>query len=271
MNPSCDFANEMMTGGVKPSSRWTEHFWANRHREWSIPWQHADPPPREAVVRIAGSIAEFQRGESSEARTYLAKSELFSARTGDPDFHTTSVLFVMEENEHAALLLRFMQLAGIPPNRRSVGDRIFRALRAVSDLGWTSRVLIIAELIAQEYYPCLRAATNHPALVRICDTIICDEDAHIRFQVERIVRVEASLGPLGIALRDFLQIFLMAGAAVVVHRGHHRVLSTRLSFGGFLANTLARTRRAVHSMRALRSSRNVAPAGNGSVSCSGAL
>src|SRR5439155_27364846 len=120
-----------------------------------------------------------QRGESSEARHYLAKSEIFSGRTGDPAFHAASVLFVREENEHAALLGRFMQQTGIPPRRSSAGDAVFRRLRACSDLGWSSRVLLIAELIAQEYYPCLQAATRHSTLRRICDKIIADEEEHI--------------------------------------------------------------------------------------------
>jgi hypothetical protein len=95
-----------------------------------------------ALQRIAASIAEFQRGESSEARIYLAKSERFSTRTGDAAFQATSILFVQEENGHASLLLQFMQLTGIPASTRSFGDRVFSVLRAAGDIGWASRVLI---------------------------------------------------------------------------------------------------------------------------------
>ena len=207
-------------------------------------------PP--ASHRIAASVAEFQRGESSEARIYLAKSERFSSRTGDAAFHATSILFVQEENGHASLLLRFMQLTGIPKSTKSFGDRVFRLLRALGDIGWASRVLIIAELIAQEYYPCLHAATEHPALKRICDKIVVDEESHICFQVERIVRVEASLGCWQIALRDRLQTVLMAGAALMVYRGHHRVLASRLGFAAFLSRALLRNRNAILAMQLLR-------------------
>lgn len=251
--------------GLAPGERlpasevWLRHFRHNRERDWRIPWEGTPENPARAGLsgkarrRIGGSIAEFQRGESSEARHYLAKSECFSGRTGDPAFHATSVLFIREENEHAALLLRFMRSVGIPPRHTSLGDRVFRWLRGWSDLGWTSRVLMIAELIAQEYYPCLRAATSHPVLVRICDKVIADEEAHIRFQVERIVRVEAALGSVTLACRDLLQRLLMAGTALVVYAGHWRVISAGLGFREFCRRVQVRNRGAIADMRRWRS------------------
>jgi hypothetical protein len=217
-----------------------------------IPWEAEVKLPADARAAIANSVAEFQRGESSEAQNYLGKSALFSGRTGDPAFHAASILFVREENGHAALLLRFMQLAGIPRRRSTPGDGVFRWLRSFGDTGWASRVLIIAELIAQEYYPCLRAATGHPALMRICDKIIFDEEAHIRFQVERIVRVEAALGARTIGLRDALLPILMRGTAVVVYFGHRRVIASRMGFQEFVAAVVTRCERAIEAMRALR-------------------
>lgn len=248
------FANETTRGHerVQPSECWVNHFRANQKRDWTIPWDAPDRLARGTAAAIASSVAEFQRGESSEAHNFLAKSALVSGRTGDPAFHAASILFVREENGHAALLLRFMQLAGIPRRKHSFGDGVFRWLRNVSDAGWSSRVLILAELIAQEYYPCLRAATEHPALIRICDKIIFDEEAHIRFQVERIVRVEAALGAWTMAWRDAVQMLLMRGTLLVVYLGHRRVIAARMSFGEFVAAGMRRTRGAIEAMRALR-------------------
>ena len=249
MNASLDSPpaqNEWTTA----STRWVDHFRANVYRDWQIPWTCATRFSAKMRSRVAASIAEFQRGESSEALHYLAKSEIFARHTGDPEFHAASILFVREENGHAGLLLRFMRLVGIPPRKKVFSDGVFRRLRAVSDLGWSSRVLIIAELIAQEYYPCLQAATDHPVLRRICDKIICDEDAHIRFQVERIARLEALLPRRIVRLRDACQTVLMGGAAGVVYLGHHRVLSARLGFVGFISAVLRRNRDAITAMRA---------------------
>ncbi len=236
---------------------WATHFRANAWREWQIPWQ--DNPalsPREFTL-ISASIAEFQRGESSEARNYLAKSSVFAATAHEPSFHEASVLFVGEENEHAALLLRFMNLAGIAPRQTTFSDGIFRRIRAVSDIGWSSRVLIIAELVAQEYYPCLSGTTRHPALRRVCDKLIHDEFAHIRFQVERIARAEADRGAGVLMLREGLQTFLTLGAALVVYREHRGVLAS-LGCAGFVARILRRNHRVITAVRRLHAAQSVA-------------
>lgn len=248
--PPCHAEDDIVH--VRSAAAWAEHFRTNVRHDWGIPW-HADAVlPRDIRRRIAGSIAEFQRGESSEATHYLAKSQRFSSDVGDPAFHDASILFVREENGHAALLGRFMRQAGISPRQAAFADNVFRWLRAFSDLGWSSRVLIIAELIAQEYYPCLRAATAQPALIRICDKIISDEEAHIRFQVERIARLEATRSSLVVGAREALQAVLMAGTAAVVYLGHWRVLAPGLGFISFCRRAVQRNARALRAIRLLR-------------------
>jgi hypothetical protein len=239
---------------TQSSTGWVGHFRANAERDWQIPWTRHVRVSAETQKRIATSIAEFQRGESSEALHYLARSQQFSARVGDPAFHTASTLFVREENGHAALLWRFMQLVGIPVRKKVFSDGVFRWLRAFSDLGWSSRVLIVAELIAQEYYPCLHAATDHPVLRRICEKVIFDEEAHIRFQVERIVRLEGACPTWLVAIRDALQVIVMAGAAVVVYLRHRAVLNARMHFREFCSRAMTRNRGAIQAMRARRRS-----------------
>jgi hypothetical protein len=236
---------------LRPSAWWAEHFKRDLQRDWTIPWYAAVSLTPAEWQRISKSIAEFQRGESSDARNYLHKSARF-ARESDPAFHLTSQLFVASENLHAELLLRFMQFTGIPVHRSSSRDGVFRWLRRCSDLGWATRVIIIAELVAQEYYPCLRAATVNPALTRICDRVIAEEAAHIRFQIERIVRVETSRHPLLIKIRDVAQRALMWGTACVVYAGHRPVLNTRSGFWGFLARVEARNRRIISALVAFR-------------------
>ena len=245
MNSIFDSAHNPQLETVSPSTSWVIHFRANVYRDWQIPWKSTAPLPRTVLTRIAASIAEFQRGESSEALHYLAKSEMFARQSGDSDFHAASILFVREENAHAALLLRFMRQVGIPQRKRAFSDFVFRRLRGFSDLGWSSRVLIVAELIAQEYYPCLHAATDHPWLRQICERIISDEEAHIRFQVERIAQLERSLSPLKVRLRDLAQYLIMGGAACVVYVGHHRVLNPRTGFATFVAAVMKRNHAAI--------------------------
>ncbi|HSI10225.1 MAG TPA: hypothetical protein VK985_16700 [Rariglobus sp.] len=236
--------------GLHPTAWWAAHFRTNSWKEWHIPWTENPPLSAAELRRIAGSIAEFQRGESSEAQNYLARSAAFAATVREPSFHEASVLFVGEENEHAALLLRFMNLAGIARKQTTFSDGIFRRIRAVSDIGWSSRVLIIAELVAQEYYPCLRVTTRHPVLRRVCDKLIYDEFAHIRFQVERIAGAESGRGGAVRRLREAAQTILTLGAALVVYREHRQVLAS-LGCLGFTARILRRNRRVITAVRRL--------------------
>ncbi len=236
---------------LRPTAWWSAHFRANSWREWRIPWTDNPPISAAELTRIGASIAEFQRGESSEARNYLAKSAAFAGAAHEASFHEASVLFVGEENEHAALLLRFMNLAGIARKRTTFSDGIFRRIRAVSDIGWSSRVLIIAELVAQEYYPCLRFTTGHPVLRRVCDKLIHDEFAHIRFQVERIARVETDRGAGVRRMREAAQTILALGAALVVYRKHRQVLVSQ-GCVRFTARILRRNHRVITAVRRLR-------------------
>lgn len=237
---------------LKPSPGWVWHFRRELQRDWSIPWDATATLTPEEQERIAASIAEFQRGESSEARQYLGRSARFAEETGDPAFHVTSHLFIQAENLHAGLLLRFMTANGIPRRESTWADGIFRLLRHAGDLGWASRVLISAELIAQEYYPALRDATTHPVLRRICQRVIADEAGHIRFQVERIARLEAGCSKTSLWLRDRLHIVLLAGTALVVWYGHRPVLAVHGGRGEFWRRLLARYRRALATMRVIR-------------------
>jgi hypothetical protein len=237
----------------RSSAWWAEHFKRDVQRDWTIPWHVVTPLSSCERNRIAKSIAEFQRGESSEARNYLEKSARFAPQA-EPAFHVSSLRFVANENLHAELLLRFMQLTEVPARGASPRDAIFRWLRSCSDLGWSSRVIIIAELVAQEYYPCLRAATHHPVLTRICDRVIAEEAAHIHFQIERIVRVEARQSPTLIKLRDAAQLILMLGTACVVYAGHRPVLNVRYGFLKFFRRLQARNRDALSAMTKLRRS-----------------
>lgn len=254
MNASACAARRRGEFAFRGARFWVRHLQRDVESDWTIPWSlpvRLSPRERSGIAR---SIAEFQRGESSEARHYLAQSARFSALAGEPDFHRASVLFVQAENLHASLLGRFMDQAGIACCKRSLGDSIFRWLRKLADLGWTSRILLVAELIAQEYYPCLREATSDAVLRRICDRIISEEAGHIRFQLERICRVEAAHSTLVVAARDALQHLVMAGTACFVYAGHRRVLGVRWGLREFVRRSMGRQGRALARLRNLRES-----------------
>jgi hypothetical protein len=87
-------------------------------------------------------------------------------------------------------------------------------------------------------------------LRRVCDKLIFDEFAHIRFQIERIARAEAGHGVCVRMLREAAQTVLTLGAALVVYREHCPVLAP-LGCLTFVARILRRNRRVIFAVRTL--------------------
>ena len=180
--------------------------------------------------RIGYSISQFQRGESSEAKDFLAKSEIFSVESGDSVFYEESKMFVKEENYHSDLLKTFMQQMQIELASESWSDSVFRWIRSLGDIAWSSQVLLTAELLAQVYYPALNVATSSEMLAFICERIIEDEDDHILFQAERIARVLQRHTQLYRKIHSALGLVLFWGTTFVLWFEHQEVLSSSLSY-----------------------------------------
>ncbi|WP_420640653.1 hypothetical protein [Candidatus Leptofilum sp.] len=180
--------------------------------------------------RIGDSIAQFQRGESSEARDFLEKSQTFSRKSGNPTFFEESKLFVQEENYHSYLLAIFMNQSNICMASDAWADNVFRWIRSFGDIAWSSRVLLTAEILAQVYYPALKEATSSSLLRAICERIIEDEEYHILFQTERIARVLQHHSRIYLTIHSLLGLSLFLGTTLVVWLEHRKVLSSSLSF-----------------------------------------
>ena len=76
------------------SEKWVAHFRLNQLQHADVLTLPGETIPRAEKERIAFSIAEFQRGESSQARNFLRKARVFSAKTEDPEFLIATQLFV---------------------------------------------------------------------------------------------------------------------------------------------------------------------------------
>ncbi|MEM9158391.1 MAG: hypothetical protein AAGB46_05020, partial [Verrucomicrobiota bacterium] len=211
------------------SQDWVDRLKANRDALREVPWDVAyelRPEEREA---ISFSIAEFQHGESSEGRHLIETSQRHALKTGDARFHEATLLFIKEEQRHAAELGRYMDLRGSPLLGSTAIDGVFRWMRRLGGLEVSIRVLITAEIIAQTYYPALREATGDLVLMKICDQIIADEDMHIEFQTGRIASLQREAGRLRRWVSGFLQRFLFLGTVFVVWSRHRKVFKR----GGF--------------------------------------
>ena len=92
-------------------------------------------------------------------------------------------------------------------------------------------VLVTAEFIARIYYDALRDATRSPVLRTICDQILQDERAHIKFQCQRVAMIRGNQLRLWMMCKNALYRGFFASACVVVWCDHHAVFKqSRLGF-----------------------------------------
>lgn len=209
--------------GTRTTGAWCRTFRRNAETQNPIPWAAvADLTDGEyrAVVR---SMAVFQLGESGEGRHVLKCAERYGRRAGDPNYVLATTLFLREEQRHAALLGRFLDEAGAPRIGRAWSDALFRWLRHRAGLELTMTVLVTAEILAKIYYAALRDATACLALRAICDQILRDEVAHVRFQQERIIALQHQDPRCVRRLKQLLHAVLLTGTACVLWVGHRSV------------------------------------------------
>lgn len=180
---------------------------------------HCDIPDtvRPALIE---SVRRFQLGESGDGEQLLRKA----ARAGDPDYLRAAELFVAEEQQHAALLLRLLGYLGGEPMRTHWSDAVFVWLRRLLGLRTELMVLSVAEVVALSYYGGL-ANSGPDAVVRaVADRIVADEHPHVRFQIDRL-RAGFAQSRAGVRALALVFWWLTAiGATVVVSFDHGPLL-----------------------------------------------
>jgi len=214
---------------LEPTRDWLAYFERNRRQLLPIPWQEGACLTAAERCAIASSIAEFQLGESSEGRHFLALAESYATRSGDHAYVDALRLFVAEEQRHARDLGRFMDLEGIPRSGKTLADSVFRHLRKLGGLELEVTVLVTAEILAQVYYQALQRASESPILRRLCDQILQDEEEHVQFQCERLAILRGEGPRWRVPLARLGHRVLMAGTTVVVWLRHRPALRQ----GGF--------------------------------------
>ena len=219
---------------MRNATAWLHYYRSNNLHLLDVPWDDTQALSLAERRAIAKSIAEFQRGESSEGRQLYKRAAAYAQAHADQDFLAATALFIKEEQRHARDLGRFMEMAGMARLRSAWPDRVFRGLRHFGGIDVSTTVLVTAEIIARAYYPALQRATTHPVLKAICDQIIADEQAHVQFQCERIAAFRQQRHYLSKLLAEQIHAVLFLGTVLVVWRQHGRVFrAAGMSFGAY--------------------------------------
>ncbi len=203
---------------------WHAHFTKNRSNAGDIAWDTPDALTVDEKRSIAVSIAAFQLGEYSEGKGLLKSAAAYAEKSGDLLLVPITKLFIAEEQNHALLLKRFMNIHDIALIKKNWTDAVFRRLRKNVGYELAITVLITAEIISVVYYRNLKRATNSKLLAAICDKILADEAAHIKYETEMINDIRDSKPAAVRHVTAFLHSFLFFGTTIVVYFNHRRVL-----------------------------------------------
>ena len=204
------------------SSEWLQYFQSNTP-EPVLPWHEPYRLSEDERAAVSASIRQFQLGESGKGRRLLIQAEHWAERQGDPEYMAALRLFVKEEQRHSRILGRFLESEGISCIERHWVDGVFRRIRSFAGLELRMRVLATAEVLAMPYYAALRDATRSPLLRAICERILEEETAHLRFQAFtfRLFRGARSAALDRLAWRA--NRMLLAGTTAVLWQEHKPV------------------------------------------------
>lgn len=200
---------------------WQKHFQDNAihfdHLNWNDPVRLT---PREKKA-IYSSIQQFQRGEHSEGKHFLQ----FAETMNDESYLKTIRFFIREEQDHALVLGKFMDIQDIPRIKKDWLDNVFRFLRKATGLEGTVTVLLTAEIIAVDYYKALQNATSSPLLQKICGQILVDEEMHLCFQSYTLNVLYARKSRVSVFFSRAIHRVLMTGTIVMVWFSHRAVFA----------------------------------------------
>lgn len=157
---------------------WTDYYEANKTHFSRLDWDKADFLTDAEYELLYHSLQQFQHGEYSEGKNLMR----YARQLNDPEYLNTIRIFIREEQTHARILGKFMDLNDIPRAKSHWVDKVFRGLRRLSSLENSITVLLTAEIIAAVFYKALRDASHSFTLRAICKQILSDEEMHINFQ-----------------------------------------------------------------------------------------
>jgi hypothetical protein len=215
---------------------WHDYFVQNSTNKGNFAWHTAERLTDEEKKCVSKSIATFQLGEHSEGKGLLKSADAFAKRHDEAYLVNITKLFIAEEQNHALLLRKFLELNQIPLMKHNWTDHIFRRLRKNVGFELSVTILISAEILSLVYYDALKKSTNSDLLKKLCTKILADEMAHVKYESEMLISIRQSKSALSRALINFLHKFLFIGTVFVVYLSHRKVLNRgKYDFANFVA------------------------------------
>jgi hypothetical protein len=209
----------------RSTQEWVDHFRWNGSVAMRVPWHIGPDLSDKERAAITHSIQMFQLGENSEGRHLIRYAKEWAEHSGDAAYPEAIRMLIVEEQRHASVLGRFMEINGIARLKRGCSDGVFWWARNMfGSLEVSISVLVTAEIIAKVYYPALSEATASIVLRAICEQIHREEVAHVEFQTDQLARIRVGRPPYGIWVTRLLHRLLFYPTLTVVGFSHRMVL-----------------------------------------------
>jgi hypothetical protein len=206
-----------------PYDVWYRYFLGQRESAHAFPWGACDRLSAGERRLVARAIQQFQLGEWARGRGLVRRASSHPVLGTDSWFLPALKLFIAEEQEHSAILGRFLDREQIPRLTKHWVDAVFRRLRKLAGLEVCATVLVTAEVLAIPFYQALRDATRSQLLRAICVRILCDEAAHLRFQAVTLGLVRRPLGERARMIRSSGHTIFFRGTAWLLWQQQRRV------------------------------------------------
>jgi bacterioferritin (cytochrome b1) len=200
--------------------KWLQYFEHNRKNRREIPWQNGINISTDARAPLIRSLQRFQVGESGEGR-HLRKQ---AASTNDPVYMAVIDLFIKEEQEHARLMAKALQLMNGSLLKRHWSDACFILLRRLFGLNQELLVLLMPEMIAKRFFRALHDGVTDPVLRAMFGQIMHDEEGHLAFHVDFLQRALAALSLPARAVNRCVWRLLFRASCLVVIVDHRAIL-----------------------------------------------
>lgn len=227
---------------VWSSEEWIAYYSRNLATMPDIPWENGAEVVHDEIKEIRDSLRAWQLGETSEGKNLLAAAWSHAEEIGDPDYVTLTRLFIAEEQGHGELLGRYLDLAGVSRAKKDLGDSLFRWCRhfLATIENWTT-IVVMVETHAMVYYNAIRRATGSKVLKKICERLLKDEVAHLRFQCERLAILHHRRHPWLYMLTMLSHRILFLVITLAIWVGHRRALRAGgYRFGNFWQSAWSR-------------------------------
>ncbi|CAN5313150.1 hypothetical protein BH11CYA1_BH11CYA1_23870 [soil metagenome] len=156
---------------------WLNYFERNKREKRALNWPQKVDVPYAISLPIVKSLQCFQVGETGEG-THL---RYYAKALNDPDYEQCIDLFIKEENAHAVVLARMIELMKGHLITWHWSDYAFVSLRHLIGLKTEIFMILAVEIVGKCFYQSCSEGLPDEFLRNTFAAIVLDEIGHLKF------------------------------------------------------------------------------------------